>query len=123
MKSFILLILEKLGKLLVGGLFKEIEKKAENAASEVAWLREQLQHTQVALAELHRENMEIRESLMLQLQDANNKISNMKSTIHGLQTKIAKQRRRVEELEVNCESLKTVNDAQERTIAELRKLI
>ena len=123
MKSFLLLILEKLGKLLIGGLFKEIEKKAETAASEVAWLREQLQQTQVALAELHRENMEIRESLMLQLQDANNKISNMKSTIHGLQTKIAKQRRRIEELEVNCESLKTVNDAQERTIAELRKLI
>lgn len=123
MKSFLLLILEKLGKLLIGGLFKEIEKKAETAASEVAWLREQLQQTQVALAELHRENMEIRESLMLQLQDANNKISNMKSTIHGLQTKIAKQRRRIEELEVNCDSLKTVNDAQERTIAELRKLI
>ena len=123
MKSFILLILEKLGKLLIGGLFKEIEKKAEIAASEVIWLREQLEKTQRALAEIHKENMEIRESLMLQLQDANNKISNMKSTIHGLQTKISKQRRRIEELEVSCDSLKTVNDAQERTIGELRKLI
>ena len=123
MKSFLSLIFTNFAKWLLSSLFKEIKEKADVAASEVVWLREQLEKTQEALEALRAENQEVRESLMLQLQDANNKISNMKSTIHGLQTKIAKQRRHIEELDMNCQSLKTVNEAQEKTISELKKLI
>lgn len=100
-----------------------MDKRTKSTAEEVLWLRGELKAAQEMFAQVQKENQEIRESLMLQLQDANNKISNMKSTIHGLQTRISKQRKKIEELESEVQHLVTVNDAQDKTIAELRKLI
>jgi len=123
MRSVFKLIVEGLAKWLLKNVLADLNKKATEASTEVAWLRDQLLSAQETIKKMQEENQQIRENLMLQLQDANNKISNMKSTVHGLQTKIAKQRRRIEELELDCESLKLVNDSQEKTIRELKKLI
>lgn len=123
MRSVFKLIVEGLAKWLLKNVLADLNKKATEASTEVAWLRDQLLTAQETIKKMQEENQQIRENLMLQLQDANNKISNMKSTVHGLQTKIAKQRRRIEELELDCESLKLVNDSQEKTIRELKKLI
>lgn len=123
MSSIFKYMFESIAKWLLKTVLSDLDKKATAAASEVAWLREQLLTAQKRMDELHEENLKIRESLMLQLQDANNKISNMKTTVHGLQTKIAKQRRRIEELEVEVSRLQIVNESQEKTIQDLRKLI
>lgn len=104
-------------------ILSDMDKRTKSTAEEVLWLRGELKAAQEMFAKVQKENQEIRESLMLQLQDANNKISNMKSTIHGLQTRISKQRKKIEELESEVKHLVTVNDAQDKTIAELKKLI
>ena len=123
MRSVFKLIVEGLAKWLLKNVLSDLDKKATAASAEVIWLRDQLLITQETLQRMQEENQQVRENLMLQLQDANNKISNMKSTVHGLQTKIAKQRRQTEEMGAEVESLRTVNAAQDKTINELRKLI
>ena len=123
MRSVFKLIVEGLAKWLLKNVLSDLDKKATAASAEVIWLRDQLLITQETLQRMQEENQQVRENLMLQLQDANNKISNMKSTVHGLQTKIAKQRRQTEEMGAEIESLRTVNAAQDKTINELRKLI
>lgn len=123
MRSIFKLILEGLAKWLLKNVLADLNNKATLASTEVAWLRDQLLAAQKTIEKMQEENQQIRENLMLQLRDANNKISNMKSTVHGLQTKIAKQRRRIEELELDCESLRLVNESQDKTIRELKKLI
>lgn len=123
MRSVFKLIIEGLAKWLLKNVLADLNKKATEASTEVAWLRDQLLVAQETIKKMQEDNQQIRENLMLQLQDANNKISNMKSTVHGLQTKIAKQRRRIEELELDTESLRLVNESQEKTIRELKKLI
>jgi peptidoglycan hydrolase CwlO-like protein len=96
---------------------------AKANAGEVKWLRTELKSSQESLIAMQKDNQEIREALKVQLQEATNKISNMKSTVHGLQSKVSKQRRHIEELDAEVKSLRIVNESQNTTIRELKKLV
>lgn len=120
-------LLQYIGRKFVDGIAKVLTKDvsaiAKANANEVRWLRTELKSSQESLLAIQRDNQEIREALKVQLQDATNKISNMKSTIHGLQSKISKQRRQIEELEAEVKSLRIVNSSQDVTIRELKNLM
>lgn len=119
-------LLNYIGRKFVDGIAKVLTKDvsaiAKANAGEVKWLRAELKDSQEMLMAMQKENQDIRDALKSQLQEAMNKISNMKSTVHGLQAKISKQRRWIEELESEVKSLKIVKKSQDVTIRELQKL-
>lgn len=120
-------LLQYIGRKFIDGLAKiltkDVSAMAKANASEVKWLRTELKSSQESLIAMQKDNQEIREALKVQLQEATNKISNMKSTVHGLQSKVSKQRRYIEELDAEVKSLRIVNESQNTTIRELKKLV
>tara|TARA_R110000803_G_scaffold91670_5_gene159199 strand:+ start:794 stop:1174 length:381 start_codon:yes stop_codon:yes gene_type:complete len=120
-------LLQYIGRKFIDGLAKILTKDvsaiAKANAGEVKWLRTELKSSQESLIAMQKDNQEIREALKVQLQEATNKISNMKSTVHGLQSKVSKQRRHIEELDAEVKSLRIVNESQNTTIRELKKLV
>jgi peptidoglycan hydrolase CwlO-like protein len=120
-------LLQYIGRKFIDGLAKiltkDVSAMAKANAGEVKWLRTELKSSQESLIAMQKDNQEIREALKVQLQEATNKISNMKSTVHGLQSKVSKQRRHIEELDAEVKSLRIVNESQNTTIRELKKLV